>query len=66
LHHSLAAPRDDLGQLRLFRGAPCDLLPAIINEVRASAVYWNRCYEPYAITRDKELKARLQKLGVEV
>ena len=53
LHHSLAALRDDLGQLRLFRGAPCDLLPAIIKEVQASAVYWNRCYEPYAITRDK-------------
>jgi deoxyribodipyrimidine photo-lyase len=34
--------------------------------VQASAVNWNRCYEPYAITRDKELKARLQKLGVEV
>ena len=66
LHHSLAALRDDLGQLRLFRGAPCDLLPAIIKEVQASAVYWNRCYEPYAITRDKELKARLQKLGVEI
>ena len=64
LHHSLAALRDDLGQLRLFRGAPCDLLPAIIKEVQASAVYWNRCYEPYAIARDKELKARLQTLGV--
>jgi deoxyribodipyrimidine photolyase len=66
LHHSLAALRDDLGELRLFRGSPCDLLHAIVKASRASAVYWNRCYEPHAITRDKELKACLQKLGVEV
>ncbi len=66
LHHSLASLRDDLGHLALFRGAPCDLLPAIIKKVGASAVYWNRCYEPFAIARDKELKALLRGIGVEV
>ena len=66
LHHSLAALRNDLGQLALLRGEARDLLPAIIKKVGASAVYWNRCYEPFAVARDTELKASLQKLGVEV
>jgi deoxyribodipyrimidine photo-lyase len=66
LHHSLVALRGELGDLALFRGAPDDLLPAVTKLVGASAVYWNRCYEPFAIARDKELKASLQRLGIEV
>ena len=66
LHHSLVALRDDLGQLTLVKGAPSDLMPEVIRKVGASAVYWNRCYEPFAIARDKELKETLQRLGVEV
>jgi deoxyribodipyrimidine photo-lyase len=66
LHHSLVALRNDLGHLTLFKGAPCDLMPEIIKKVGASAVYWNRCYEPFAIARDKKLKASLKGLGIEV
>jgi deoxyribodipyrimidine photo-lyase len=66
LHHSLDALRADLDHLTLFRGSPADLFPVLIKELQASAVYWNRCYEAAAINRDKELKTRLQKLGVEV
>jgi deoxyribodipyrimidine photo-lyase len=66
LHHSLGALRADLGQLHLFRGDPNEVLPVLIKAVRASAVYWNRCYDPRAIARDSVLKASLQKLGVEV
>jgi deoxyribodipyrimidine photo-lyase len=65
LHHSLTALRDGLGDLALFKGAPREILPAIVKEVGAAAVYWNRCYEPYAIARDKDLKVSLQKLGIE-
>lgn len=66
LHHSLAALRKNVGHLALFRGDPRKLLPTIIKKVGASAVYWNRCYEPFAIARDTELKASLQRLGIEV
>jgi len=66
LHHSLLALRDQLAHVPLFGGDPRELLPVIIKQVGASAVYWNRCYEPFAIARDKELKASLQRLGVEV
>ena len=66
LHHSLVALRNDIGNLALFRGDPLALLPTIIKKVGASAVYWNRCYEPFAIVRDTELKTSLQRLGVDV
>jgi deoxyribodipyrimidine photo-lyase len=39
LHHSLAALCQDLGHLALLRGAPRDLLPAIVKKTGASAVY---------------------------
>src|SRR5881275_131409 len=51
LHHSLVALREDLGHLTYLRGAPRDLLPAVIKKTCATAVYWNRCYEPFAIAR---------------
>jgi len=65
LHHSLAALREELGGLLLLKGEPCDLLPELVTTTGASAVYWNRCYEPLAIARDKETKALLQARGIE-
>lgn len=66
LHHSLRSLADDLGGLVLLRGDPADLLPGLIAGTGAQAVYWNRCYEPAAIARDKELKNSLIADGVEV
>jgi deoxyribodipyrimidine photo-lyase len=66
LHHSLAALQGALGRLTLQRGSPRAVLPALIEATGADAVYWNRCYEPYAIARDTELKALLQARGVAV
>jgi deoxyribodipyrimidine photo-lyase len=66
LHHSLSSLEEDLGYLALFKGDPRGILPTIIKQVGAKAVYWNRCYEPFAIERDSDLKASLQKQGVEV
>jgi deoxyribodipyrimidine photo-lyase len=42
------------------------MLPDIVKAHGASAVYWNRCYEPFAIARDTQLKETLQKGGVAV
>ena len=66
LHHSLAVLKDSLGHLVLFRGSPIDVLSGLIKKHGVSAVYWNRCYEPFAVTRDTELKKSLQKLDVNV
>lgn len=66
LHHSLASLKNDLGYLALFKGDPRGILPTLIKGVGAKAVYWNRCYEPFAIERDSDLKASLQRQGIEV
>ena len=66
LHHSLVALRKDLGHLVLARGNAQDVLPALVKQANAGAVYWNRCYEPHAIERDRHLKATLRAGGVEV
>jgi len=66
LHHSLVSLRKALGSLVLLRGDPIRLLPDIVNRVGATSVSWNRCYEPYAIARDKALKADLSARGLDV
>ncbi len=65
LHHSLCALNASLGgRLLVLRGDPLHLLPALAQEVGATAVHWNRCYEPWRIARDKALKEALQESGV--
>ena len=70
LHHSLAALSADLktlgAPLCLRRGKAKDVLPQLVQESGAGAVYWSRCYEPQAVARDKALKAALTGQDVEV
>jgi deoxyribodipyrimidine photo-lyase len=64
LHHSLAALERSLGGLVRLRGAPGDVLPALAQKVGATAIVWNRCYEPYAVARDTALKSELSARGI--
>ncbi len=67
LHHSLAALSDSLqGQLLFARGKADDILPRLARETKAQAIYWNRCYEPWRIQRDKAIKQRMQEDDVAV
>jgi deoxyribodipyrimidine photo-lyase len=66
LHHSLAALAKDLGGLVLLRGDARTIVPELAKATGARAVHWNRCYEPFAVERDKAIKARLRSDGVEV
>lgn len=70
LHHSLSALERALGamggKLYLARGDARAIIPALARQWGAEAVHWNRCYEPYAIARDKEIKSRLQADGKQV
>ena len=52
--------------LVLRRGQPARVLKSLIEETGADTICWNRCYEPYAIARDKLLKADLTDAGVTV
>ena len=69
LHHSLEALAEDLkaagGQLTLRRGDAREVIPALVRETGAEAIYWNRAYEPWAISRDKAIKSTLRDQGVQ-
>jgi deoxyribodipyrimidine photo-lyase len=66
LHHSLEALRADLGGLLLLRGDPREILPQLARDLSATCIFWNRCYEPFAVARDASIKASLRALGIEV
>jgi len=63
LHHSLCALAARLGErgsrLVVRRGPTARALAGLIAETGADAVYWNRRYEPAAVARDRDVKARL-------
>jgi deoxyribodipyrimidine photo-lyase len=70
LHQSLESLRAALeregGQLILRRGRSQDILLTLIKETGATAVYWNRCYDPHAIARDRKIKELLGNQGIKV
>ena len=70
LHHSLRALAGDLetrgATLTLRRGRAAEILPELVRETGARAVFWNRQYEPFAIARDAVLKVALEQHGVVV
>lgn len=65
LHQSLGQLDLDLqkngfGPLHYAIGDARKVLPAFMAEHDAAQVYWNRCYEPWAIERDRALKEELK------
>jgi deoxyribodipyrimidine photo-lyase len=66
LHHSLNKLNQDLkNQLNLYIGDPKKILSEIIKNHHVDAVYWNRCYEPWRIQQDSEIKSALKNMGIE-
>lgn len=60
LHHSLTALDASLNNSLIVRkGRAEEILPKLIEDVGATSVYWNRCYEPWRIKRDKAIKEQL-------
>lgn len=70
LHESLQALTESLARrglsLTLRRGKAELIVSKLAKELGAGAVFWNRCYEPYAVARDTALKQTLMREGVEV
>lgn len=77
LHHSLKALAGEIENLgtRLImiaageaQAQPSSLsaLQALAKEFGAGGIFWNRRYEPAAITRDKEIKSTLKASGLAV
>jgi deoxyribodipyrimidine photo-lyase len=51
--------------LILRSGRADDVVPGLIAETGADAVFWNRCYEPFAIARDRRLEKTLLDAGID-
>jgi len=67
LHHSLLALNQGLsGKLRVFKGDAEVVLASLVSDYGVAKVYWNRCYEPWRIRRDKSIKSTLTAAGTEV
>lgn len=70
LHHSLTAHAAALAQLGsplvIRRGESLASLRQLVAETGATAVYWNRLYEPMVIARDARIKDALRSDGLTV
>ncbi len=66
LYHSLDELNKSLGgKLSLYQGNPKEILTKLCQENNISAVFWNRCYEPWRIKGDSSLKDALKEMGLE-
>lgn len=69
LHHALAALQTSLEPLGvsliLRAGDATDLVPTLVSETGAKAIYWNRRYTAGGIAQDTEIKATLKRNGIE-
>ncbi|USQ14853.1 deoxyribodipyrimidine photo-lyase [Legionella lytica] len=71
LHHSLNALNHSLTTklnltLILRKRAALEILLDLVKVTEIDAIYWNRCYEPKSIERDKKIKATLPGSGIDV
>lgn len=67
LYHSLHALNASLqGHLIIGYGPVKSVLTKLIDETQASEISWNRCYEPYRINQDTDLKAYFKNKGLKV
>lgn len=69
LNLSLKALAKDLEKhgvsLALRSGKGSDIVPKVVREIGAGAVFWNRRYDPVAVEADTRLKASLRDDGIE-
>lgn len=54
------------GKLLLLAGEPLTLLSELVDGYGATALYWNRLYEPDEIARDSRIKSALSEKGIAV
>ncbi len=67
LHHSLHSLNDSLdGRLCVYSGDALTVLKRISERYNVTAIYWNRCYEPWRMTRDAIIKQHFKDHGISV
>ena len=67
LRKSIASLDESLqGNLRVYRGSARDIIPRLVRDTGAEAIYWNRCVEPWRVSRDRSIKEQLLDAGTPV
>ena len=67
LHHALNALNRSLdGHLQVFRGNPLTILNTLCQTHAIKNIFWNRCYEPWRIKRDTDIKQTLSAQSIHV
>ena len=67
LHYSLNALNKQLNnKISFFKGDPKDILVNFVLRNNINAIFWNRCYEPFQIKRDKEIKKTFENKNVNI
>lgn len=67
LHHSLLSLQQSLGtKLNIYNNNALQVLSELVKRLNISAVFWNRCYEPWRIERDRKIKKLLKDEGINV
>ena len=67
LYHSLNKLNESLkGKLLVYKGNPSEVFKELSAKHDISYISWNRCYEPWRIKRDKDLKKELENEGIKV
>ena len=65
LYKSLQSLNISMGGNMVFRSGKADeILPQLVEQSGASAVFWNRCYEPWRVSRDQAIKTALKESRV--
>ena len=59
LHNSLRELNKNLdNKLSLYKGDPSEILESLSSRFNIKGIFWNRCYEPWRIERDKKIKSK--------
>ncbi|KZL19378.1 Deoxyribodipyrimidine photo-lyase [Pseudovibrio axinellae] len=67
LHQSLESLNESLkGHLLIMRGDARQIIKQLVAEYSITGVFWNRCYEPWRVEHDAQLKTELEEQGVPV
>lgn len=51
--------------LNFYKGKAIDVIISLVKDHNIDAVYWNRCYEPWRIRDDAEIKSALKAIDIE-
>jgi deoxyribodipyrimidine photo-lyase len=67
LHHSLSSLYNKLnGKLCVYKGDPKEVFDQLANRFIIKEIFWNRCYEPWRIKRDIDLKIYLEAQAIRI